>query len=446
MVDGQNPPTVPKRFQSSSTLDSPSSIIRARIVVPIRRAPIEDGAVVIVDGRIGAVGRWRSIRSRFSGPATDLGDSILLPGLINAHCHLDYTNMAGLFPPVKSFCDWIKSITTEKSCWTYSDFVQSWLAGAHMLLRTGTTTVADIEAVPQLLPEVWQATPLRVISFLEMTGVRSRREPAAILAEAVEKIELLPPGRCEAGLSPHAPYSTTPGLMSHAAAAARRRCWRIVTHVAESAVEFEMFRHGRGEMFDWLLRSQRDMSDCGGVSPVQHLAKNRLLGPNLLAVHVNYLANGDAELLARKRVSVVHCPRSHDYFRHEAFPRRTLAKAGVNLCLGTDSLATVRKHPRSQLELNMFLEMRAFAAKHPGLPAKQIIQMATANGACALGLAGKAGELVRGANADLIALPCPRKVADIFDVALHHAGDVSASMIAGQWAIAPKCLLLQQQT
>jgi len=434
----QPQPTVLKRSQPSAFSLQPPFVLRARIVVPIRREPIEDGAVVVQAGRIAAVGRWRSIHRRFPGSVTDLGDAALLPGLVNAHCHLDYTDMVGLFPPPKSFCDWIKLITTEKSCWTDSDFAKSWQAGAGMLLRTGTTTVGDIEAIPQLLPDVWQATPLRVISFLEMTGVRSRREPATILAEAVEKIESLSLKPCSAGLSPHAPYSTTPGLMRHVATAARRRRWRIVTHVAESATEFEMFKHARGEMFDWLARSQRDMSDCGGVSPVQHLAKSSLLGPNLLAVHVNYLAPGDAELLARKRVSVVHCPRSHDYFRHAEFPRRLLAKAGVNLCLGTDSLATVRKHPRSQPELNMFLEMLAFAAKHPGVPAKQILRMATVNGACALGLKGQAGELACGANADLIVLPCPRKVADIFESVLHHSGDVSASMIAGQWAIAPR--------
>jgi len=435
---------VAKRSQPSTVLDSPSSIIRARIVVPIRREPIENGAVVVEGGRIAAAGRWRSIRRRFSGPVTDFGDLAILPGLVNAHCHLDYTGMAGMFPPSKSFCDWIKLITTEKSQWSNSDFAQSWLDGANMLLRTGTTAVGDIEAVPQLLPEVWRATPLRVISFFEMTGVRSRREPTAILAEAVEKIESLPPGRCAAGLSPHAPYSTTPRLMKRVAAVARRRRWRLVTHVAESATEFEMFQHGRGEMFDWLRRSQRDMSDCGDLSPIQHLAGNRLLGPNLLAVHVNYLAPGDAELLACKRVSVVHCPRSHDYFRHAEFPRQTLAKAGVNLCLGTDSLATVRKHPRSQLELNMFLEMGAFAARHPGVPPEQILRMATANGAKALGLKGKIGELGHGANADLIAIPGPRKVADIFEAVLHHPGDVSASMIAGQWTIAPK--FMQQAT
>ena len=429
---------MPKPPRPSASASQPSLILRARVVLPIRCPPIADGAVVVSGERIAAVGRWCYVRGRFSGPTVDLGETILLPGLINAHCHLDYTGMAGLFPPPKSFCDWIKSITTEKSAWTYSDYAESWREGARMLLRTGTTTVGDIEAVPELLPEVWNATPLRVLSFLEMTGIRSRRDPETILAEAVEKIAALPNGRCSAGLSPHAPYSTTPLLMNRAARAARHRKWRVVTHVAESATEFEMFRHGRGEMFDWLLRSQRDMSDCGGISPVQHLAKTGILASNLPATHVNYLAPGDAEWLAERRVSVAHCPRSHDYFRHQAFPRRTLAKAGVNICLGTDSLATVRKRSRKPPELNMFDEMRAFAAANPGVSAEQIARMATIHGARALGMNGKIGELACRAFADVIALPFTGAPAESYDAVLDHEGSVAASMIGGQWAMPPQ--------
>ena len=418
--------------------ERPPLLLRARVVLPIRQPPIEDGAIVVLGNRIAAVGRWRYLQARFPARVVDLGETVLLPGLVNAHCHLDYTGMAGMFTPPKSFCDWIKSITTEKSQWTRSDFTKSWLDGARMLLQTGTTTVADIEAVPELLPDVWNATPLRVISFLEMTGVRSRRAPDAILAEAVEKADSLPTGRCAAGLSPHAPYSTTPALMSCSATAAHRRKWRIVTHVAESATEFEMFIHGRGEMFDWLCRGGRDMSDCGGLSPVQHLMTTSLLRSNLLAVHANYLAPGDATLLAEKSVSVVHCPRSHDYFRHRPFPYQSLVKAGVNVCLGTDSLATVRKRPRQAVELNLFEEMRAFAAANRRVPPGQILRLATVHGARALGLAGKAGELVRHAFADLIALPFAGKTTESCDAVLNHAGPVAASMIDGQWAIPPQ--------
>ena len=415
----------------------PPLTLRARVVLPIRRPPIEDGAVVISGNHIAAVGRWKAIRSRFGKDVIDLGESVLMPGLVNAHCHLDYTDMAGLFPPPRSFCDWIKLITTEKGLWTFSDFAQSWINGAKMLVRSGTTTVGDIEAVPELLPDVWNTTPLRVISFLEMTGVRSRRAPESILREAVETIDSLPNGRCAAALSPHAPYSTMPPLLEQTASIARKRQVRVTTHIAESATEFEMFVRGRGEMFDWLKRNQRDMSDCGVCSPVQQVAKAGLFDNRLLAVHVNYLADGDAEMLARKRVSVVHCPRSHDYFKHHTFPFSALHKAGVNICLGTDSLATVRKKQRQVVELNMFDEMRAFSKAHDDTSAEQVVRMATFNGARALGLQGKAGELTSGAFADLIALPFAGKAASAHQAVVEHAGPVVTSLVDGEWAVLP---------
>jgi cytosine/adenosine deaminase-related metal-dependent hydrolase len=412
-------------------------ILRSRVVLPLGRPPVEDGAVVVSAGTIAAVGTWRGLRRKYSGDICDLGESVLLPGLVNAHCHLDYTHMAGRFPPRKSFCDWIKLITTEKSIWTDAEFEASWREGAAQLLRTGTTTVADIEAVPELLPAVWDATPLRVHSLLEMTGIRSRRHPDEILAAALAKMDSLPAHRCSVGLSPHAPYSTLPRLQRAAAAAARRCQQPLATHVAESATEFEMFMDGRGEMFDWLARNERDMSDCGGVSPVQHLARCRALHPRLLAIHVNYLAPGDADRLADRKVNVVHCPRSHEYFGHQPFPFATLARRGVNICLGTDSLATVRKKPRQEVILDMFAEMRAFAAKHPAVSPAEILRLATVNGARALGLRGKVGELRPGACADLIALPFAGEVAAVCAAVLGHSGDVAASMIGGQWVIAP---------
>src|SRR5437764_3640712 len=187
-------------------------LLRARVVLPITQPPIEDGAVFISGDGIQAVGRWKDLSPRSAGPVVDLGESVLMPGLVNAHCHLDYTDMAGEIAPTKLFTDWIKTITTAKAGQIYADFAQSWVRGAQMLLRTGASTVADIEAVPELLPEVWQATPLRVFSFLEMTGVKSRRDPRLILDQAVRQIESLPAPAGRAGLSPHAPYSTVPAL------------------------------------------------------------------------------------------------------------------------------------------------------------------------------------------------------------------------------------------
>src|SRR6185503_16070661 len=119
-------------------------------------------------------------------------------------------------------------------------------------------------------------------------------------------------------------------------------------------------------------------------SPVQHLARHRVLGKNLVAVHVNYLGRKDASMLASKQVSVVHCPRSHSYFRHAKFPLKRLLRAGVNVCLGSDSLASVTKQRRQPVELNMFEEMRALAHNHSWLAPKMILKMATLKGAKAL--------------------------------------------------------------
>lgn len=366
----------------------------------------------------------------------DLGDSILLPGLVNAHCHLDYTGMAGVIPPQRAFTDWIKLMLAAKAEWNYSEFAASWIAGANMLLRTGTTTVADFEAVPELLPEVWTATPLRVISFLELTGVRFRRDPRAILREALGHMNSLPRhARCSTALGPHAPYSTPPDVLRLGSRMVRKHRLPFSIHLSESLQEFEMFTQADGPMYHWLRRNNRDMSDCGLGSPVRHLERHGALSERLLAVHVNYLARGDATLLARKKVSVVHCPRSHVYFAHKKFPYARLARAKVNICLGTDSLATVIKRRQQLVELSMFAEMRSFLRAHPRVTPETVLEMATMNGARALGFAGEAGELSPGARADLIAIPFDGEPSEAAEAVVHHRSEVSASMIDGRWVL-----------
>jgi len=208
---------------SSSSLSRKSGLIlRARVVLPVGGRPIPNGAITVKGDKIAAVGRWKDLAKDAPRKAVDHGDAILMPGLVNAHCHLDYTNMAGLLPPPRRFTDWLQSIVSVKAHWTTSDYRDSWHEGARMLVRNGTTTVADIEAMPELLPEAWRETPLRVISLMEMIGLSARREPQAIVTEAVQRISRLKHGRCRAGLSPHAPYSTTAALLRLSARAARR--------------------------------------------------------------------------------------------------------------------------------------------------------------------------------------------------------------------------------
>lgn len=373
-----------------------AQLLRARVVWPITRPPIENGGVYIRDGLIQDVGTWADLSRRWAGgPTEDLGDVALMPGLVNAHCHLDYTGMAGMIPPPSSslnFPDWIKSILSLKAHWSYTEFAASWVKGAKQLLESGCTTVFDIEAVPELLPEAWESTPLRVVSFLEMTGVRSGHQPDRILRDATREMSRWGEHpRSKPALSPHALYSTPPELLKRVAEKMRTEKIPVSIHLAESEAEWEMYQNARGPLYGW-LKSQRPMTDCGGKSPVQRAAELGLLQPNLLAIHCNYLAPGDAELLAKNGVTVVHCPRSHAYFKHAAFPFKELRGAGVKIALATDSLASIRTDGTGSHSLNMWDEMRSFrnATK---VAAADIVPMATSSSGLSVG-----------ARADLVAL------------------------------------------
>ena len=203
-------------------------------------------------------------------------------------------------------------------------------------------------------------------------------------------------------------------------------------HVAESPEESEMYLSKSGSMFLW-LKGQRDMSDCGARTPVQQLHRCGLLGENLLAVHVNYASAPDIQLLANARVSVAHCPRSHAYFGYAPFPYEALAAAGVNICLGTDSLASVKRIRGEKLELNLFTEMGQFASERPEVSPDTILEMATVNGARALGLGGLLGQISPGALADLIVLPFRGKTSEACAAVVDNWRDVRATMIGGKW-------------
>src|SRR5947208_1390140 len=127
-------------------------LLRARIVLPVAQPPIEDGAILISANRIARVDSWLGFGADEKSQVVDLGEVVVLPGLVNAHCHLDYTGMAGLIPPQKSFTDWIRAIVGLKASWSNDEFAASRRSGAEMLLRLGATTVGDLDAIPGLLP------------------------------------------------------------------------------------------------------------------------------------------------------------------------------------------------------------------------------------------------------------------------------------------------------
>lgn len=409
-------------------------LLRARVVLRISQPPIEDGFVRVVKNRVTTVGAWADAPDE---PVIDLGEVILLPGLVNAHCHLDYTDFVGAIPPPKSFTDWIDAIVDLKADVDDAAHANSWRHGADQCLRHGTTTLGNIESRPDQLPHLWPATPLRVVSFFELILFKPESNAAQAVEDAENWQAANPPPQGGVGLSPHAPYTTNTDLLETCS----RKAGPLAIHLAESIDEHEMFCHGRGRMFDRLAAAGRDNSDCWFNSPIAHAAAHGVLRANTLAIHANYLSETDVQHLVKSRASVVHCPRSHEYFAHEAFNEAALSKAGINLCLGTDSLATTRER---EAELSLFDEMRQHAGSFPSLNAVTILHRTTLNAAAALGMVGEIGEICEGAFADLITIPFTGNVNGAVEAVVWHEGVVQSVMVDGQWEVPPPSLAARE--
>jgi len=388
--------------------------------------------VVITDDRITAVDHFASLVLSPDQNVVDLGNSILLPGLINCHCHLDYTDMAGMIPPLRHFSDWIKALIAIKATWSYTEFAKSWVSGARMLEASGVTSVVDIEAVPELLPEAWQSTSLRVWSCLELINIRSSQPPIELVSNTLKQARSLESShRNRCGLSPHALYTTSEALRKAARKAAELEQRILTTHVAESREELAMYQSAKGPLFDWLGK-QGSAEHCGDGSPVHILEETDYLASPLLAAHVNELGIGDEHHLAKHRASVVHCPRSHEYFGHTPFPWRKLQEAGVNLTLGTDSLASVQNKNGEAIALDLFEEMRSLASLPNAPTPDEILKWATINAAKAISRDQQLGQITPGFFADLIAIPYGGSKEKAFEAIISHQGRVSFSMINGE--------------
>ena len=409
-------------------------IIRTRTVVTMDGAPIDNGAVAVSDDRIDDsppgsspswaarprrsapagsvvdVGKFDEIATRNAGEIVDLGEQALLPGLINAHCHLDYTCLRGKIPPQKSFADWIRAINTEKANLSAKDYLASINEGFAEAKGFGTTTIANLTAFPGLISRI--TPPIRTWWFAELIDVRVPACANETVGRAVESLKSAP----NWGLAPHALFTASKNLYRRCEEIALRDNILLTTHLAESREEMEMFHDASGPLYEFLKSIGRPMNDCGSKTPLglfldligrggspnrpRAIEVNRPYLPWIVA-HLNELIESDFDSLERSetRFHVVHSPRSHDYFKHSRFPFEKLRALGFNICLGTDSLA-------SNETLSLFAEMRAFQKEFPGVPPEEVLQMVTVNPARALRQENALGRIRRGCRADLISIPC----------------------------------------
>jgi aminodeoxyfutalosine deaminase len=366
--------------------------LRARWLLPVDGPPLAGGYVGIVNGRIAAVGE----SDPDLGPVTDLGDVILMPGLVNAHTHLEFSRLSKpLGTQGISLPEWIRLVLAERKR-SDADAKAAIVAGLRESVASGVTTVGEIATSPA----AFYAAAVRpaAVLFQEAIGFSAGRINS-VFADIERRLEEAP---LRAGLSPHAPYTVHPQLLERIVRLASARGLPVGMHLAESQEELQLLNRGDGPFRD--LLQERSMWDAqaipAGSRPLDYL---RLLAeaPRSLVIHGNYLAVDEIEFLAahRQQMSVIFCPRTHAWFGHDPYPLEAMLCAGVRVALGTDSRA-------SSPDLSLLNELRAVANRFPAIAPADLVQMATLDGAAALGLAEHVGSLAPGKQADLIALQC----------------------------------------
>jgi aminodeoxyfutalosine deaminase len=400
-------------------------IIRSRIVVPMVGEPIENAAVAIAGNQIVGVGRFAEVKANHAGDVFDLGEVIVLPGLINGHCHLDYTLLREQIPPQRSFTDWILAINSRKATLSEGDYIASIEAGLAEAQRFGTTTLLNLEAFPELLPRISRPL-LRAWWCAEMIDIREEVPVHGLSERLHDWFESHPEWLGGFGLAPHALFTASLKLFSAASEISRKYRVPVTTHLAESREEMQMFRHADGSLFDFLKSIGRQLNDCGGNTPLSCLLLRHAVDERWIIAHLNELAEEDFELLGRaKKFHVAHCPRSHTYFGHAPFELRRLQTLGFNICLGTDSLA-------SNSSLSLFSEMRELMRKEPGISPREVLTMATVNAAHAIGQTDSLGRITPGFHADLIAIPSLQAGKKAFDTIVQFEGIIPWVMVDGE--------------
>ncbi|HEX7516517.1 MAG TPA: amidohydrolase family protein [Chthoniobacterales bacterium] len=400
-------------------------IFRSRVVVPMVGEPIDNAAVAIAGNQIAGVGRFEEVKASHGGDVFDLGEQIVLPGLINAHCHLDYTLLRGQIPPQQSFTDWIRAINARKAALSEKDYIASIGAGLIEVQKFGTTTLLNLEAFPELLQRI-SRPPLRAWWCAEMIDVREQVLAQEVSENLHDWFEAHPKWLGGFGLAPHAPFTASAQLFSAASEISRKHNLPITTHVAESHEEMQMFRDASGPLFDFLKNIGRPMDDCGGKTPLSSLMQSQVLDERWILAHLNELTEDDFDLLAGgNRFHIAHCPRSHTFFGHAPFALQRLRALGFNICLGTDSLA-------SNSRLSLFCEMRELLRKEPWISPREVLAMATVNAAHAIGQADLLGRISPGFCADLIAIPSAAIGKGVFDAIVAFEGTAPWMMVDGE--------------
>jgi 5-methylthioadenosine/S-adenosylhomocysteine deaminase len=361
-------------------------ILSADWVLPVEGAPIQDGAVAIEDGRIAAVGTRDELGEgeRFDGAA-------IIPGLVNAHTHLEYAVYGGFGDGLGDFAEWISLHIERKSRIGWDEYVDIARLGATECLASGVTAVGDC-SYSGAAAVACDELGLRATVYLEVFGADVERA-LALYRASYERAEHAFSERVRPGISPHAPYSVS--LDVYRACAELRV--PVATHLSESPSEVRYVTRGEGPWAPF----RRLLVDPAGSTGARMLAGAGLLGPSLLAAHCVVLDDEEIDLLASHGVGVAHCPRSNGLLGCGVAPLTELRSAGARVGLGTDSPASAPSFDFFEEVRAALVAARARAQRPDVLSAADALELATLGSARALGLDAEVGSLVPGKRADL---------------------------------------------
>ena len=395
-----------------NTLPAGTWTLTARWVFPVDGPPLERGVVAVADDKIVAV----EPHGRLT-PDLDLGDAAVLPGLVNAHTHLDLSGMRGLAPPTPHFTDWLRQVIAHRRQRSPEQVQSDVRAGLAESLRFGVTLLGDISGDGGSW-DVLADAPIRAVVFREFLGLTKDRASGAY-----ERLDRWLASRtatptCRAGVSPHAPYSVRSPLFLAASVSS----FPVAVHLAETAAEQELLVLRRGPFVPFL-------QDLGVWDP-EGLADDtdhvlRLLNgrsPTLI-VHGNYLSPAAA---VPANASLVYCPRTHAAFGHPPHPFREFLARGVRVAVGTDGLA-------SNPDLDVLAEIRFLHRLYPDMPGAALLRMATLSGAEALGRADETGSLAPGKSADLVVVPLQGDDGDPHRLVIGGDAPVGRTLFRGRW-------------
>lgn len=376
-------------------------------VLPISSSPIADGAVAVDEARIVSVGPATVLREEFPESAIRRFDSsAILPGLVNAHSHLELTAMRGFLEKEESnFFAWLRKLTVARlERLTEDDLYVSAAWGACEAARAGVTCLADASDSAVSSVRALRDTGLRGIVFQESFGPDPRlvQENFEKLRGKVARLRELETPLVACGVSPHAPYTVCGPQLELISRFATDERLPLMMHAAETEMEVAFLRDGCGPFADG-LRNRGIEWQSPGVSTIQYLNNHGVLEARPLLAHCIQVNDTDIDMINDSGTRVAHCPKSNAKLGHGVAPFRKLLSKGIAVGLGSDSVASNNTCDLFEEARFALLMARAFDREEVGrapISALQVLQTATAGGARALGLQNQIGELREGWQAD----------------------------------------------